>query len=281
MVTLSEAIEKLHDIIDDNISGTTDDDGDANGTSLIDSALSRYADGYFGDPDRSPEWFVYIQVDPNADKGELRTIKHSTSDGLLVVHKAFSAQIDSGTDYEIHRFDRDKKIRAWNQALSDCYPWFYNKIVDESLEGNGSGDNEYEIPSTFSDFPDEIWRKTTSGDRIDFYLIKELDFAEIGGTLYFYANIPDGDDIVLVGKEPLTQFDKDDDDSETELTSAQADVVALLAASNLYRMLSSMVAADMSERFDSLANRYNQAYENRKLRVSMQFLAPRNVRGWK
>lgn len=279
-VTLSEAIEKLNDVIDDNISGTTDSDGDEDGTTLIDSELARYGDSYFGDPDRKPEWFVYIHVDSEADVGELRTVKQSTADGLIVVYKAFSDQIASATSYELHRFDRDKKIKAWNRALSDCYPSFYKKIEDDSLTGTGGSATEYEVPTTFPDFPDEVWQRNTSDDKITLTRIKGFKVVEIEGTMYFYANITEDDDIVLIGREPLTAFDSTDDESETELTSTQADTVALLAASNLYRMLSSVVAADMSERYDSLANRYEQMYEVKKFRTAMPIRVPRVVQEW-
>ena len=97
------------------------------------------------------------------------------------------------------------------------------------------------------------------------FVAKKLD-----DKWYFYADITTGDDILLTGKTYLTQFTTDA--SLTELSSGQADVVALLAASILYRNLSGLVNATDSGRFDSLANRYEQMWEAKKVKASMPVL---------
>ena len=272
--TLTVFLGKVNNYLGDNISGTTDDDGNAAKTTFVDSALSKYDDLYFGDPERNPEWWAYIS-------STLRSIKTSqSSGGVITVHKAFAAQVASATAYELHRFDRDNKIIACNQALDDAYPLYYNRHEDATtLDGKGGSDNEYEVPNTFTEFPSQIWQKHTSTSLITYTEITNYKAVEIGGTMKFYATIVENDDVVLVGKKYLTQFTNDA--STTELTNAQAAVVALLATSIFYRTLSGIVNAADSSRFDSLAIRFEEMYEQKKYLHAMPFILSQEINhGW-
>ena len=155
--TLTVFLGKVNNYLGDNISGTTDSAGNAGKTTFIDSALSKYDDNYFGDPERNPQWWAYIA-------SELRSIKGFTqSSGTVEVHKAFTAQVGTATTYQIHRYDRDKKILACNQALNEAYPYFYKRVEDSTtLDGKGSSDNKYTVPVAFTYFPDQIWQKHTA-----------------------------------------------------------------------------------------------------------------------
>lgn len=273
-IALTAFLTKFNNIIDDNLTGTTDATGNAAKTTLIDSALTKYDDGYFGDPESNPEWWVYTE-------SQLRSIeKFVSATGTILVHKAFTAQIASAKAYAIHRFDRDKKIAAINQALNDAYPWFYARVEDETtLDGLGGSNNKYTVPATFTEFPDQIWKKNTSGTVITYTPITDFVATEVSGSRYFYADITIDDDILLVGKTYLSPFTNDA--STTELSSGQADVVALLAAAILYRNLSGLVNASDSGRFDSLASRYGGMYEARKIGASMPILTSGKLNwGW-
>jgi len=269
-ISLTNFLVKLNNLIDDNLNGTTTSNGNVAKTTLIDVGLTKYDDGYFGDPDENSEWWVYTE-------SQLRSIrKFVSATGTISVHKAFAALIATSKAYSIHRFDRDKKKVAINQALNDAYPYFYLRVDDETaLDGTGAGDNEYEVPATFTEFPDQIWKKHTSGTAITYTPITDFVAKRLDDTWYFYADITTGDDILLIGKTYLTQFT--DDASTTELTTGQADVVALLAASILYRNLSGLVNATDSERFDSLANRYLEMYERLKVNKIMPRILPENL----
>lgn len=265
---------KLDKLLNDNLTGTTSSNGNAGKTTFVDSALSKYADGYFGDPERHSQWWAYIS-------SQLRSIKQFTSSsGTNEVFKAFSAQIASSTAYELHRFDRDQKIVACNQALYDAYPYFYQRVEDlTTLDGLGPTDTEYEVPSAFTDFPDQIFEEYDEGSVIDYIPITHFTVTDIAGTKKFYANITKDRDILLIGKKYLSQFTNDA--STTELSAGQANTIVLLAASIFYRMLSGTVNAADSERYDSLANRYEARWDERKLRDGMALIAPRTIDfGW-
>ena len=260
--TLTAFLAKFNNLTGDNLSGTTDSAGNVAKTTFIDSALSKYDDNYFGDPERNPQWWAYIA-------SELRSIKGFTSSsGTVEVHKAFTSQVGTATAYQIHKYDRDKKIIACNQALNECYPHFYKRIEDATtLDGKGASDNKYTVPVTFTEFPCQIWSIDDDGTEIVRTLITNYQIEEIGGLLYFYANITEDEDILLIGKKPLTAFTTDA--STTELSDLQAETVALLAVSIFFRNLSGVVNATDSGRFDSLANRYQMMYEDKRITTAM------------
>ena len=269
-ISLTNFLADVNNYLDDSLSGTTTSAGNTAKTTFVDSGLAKYEDGYFGDPERRPEWWAYIA-------STLRPIKRSeSSSGTIEVYTAFGSQVGASTAYELHRFDRDKKIIACNQALDAAYPYFYARVEDATtLDGKGASDNEYEVPSTFAEFPDQIWEKATNSSVITYTPVTNYTVIEIGGTMKFYANITKDDDIVLIGKKYLTQFTNDA--STTELTSAQAAVVAMLAVSIFYRTMAGVVNAADSGRFDALANRFEQMYEQKKWRHMMPLVAPRTL----
>ena len=269
-ISLTNFLGRMNNLVDDSLSGTTDSAGNAAKTTFIDSALSKYDDAYFGDPERNPQWWAYIS-------SQLRSIKQFTSSsGTGEVHKAFSAQIASSTAYELHRFDRDQKIIACNQALYDAYPYFYLRVEDlTTLDGKGPSNTEYEVPSTFTDFPDQIFEEYESSNIKSYIPIVHYQVTDISGTKKFYANITKDRDILLIGKKYLSQFTNDA--STTELSAGQANTIVLLAASIFYRMLSGTVNAADSERYDSLANRYEARWDERKFRDGMALIAQRDI----
>jgi len=344
-IKLSEFITKFNNLIDDNITGTTDTAGAVDGSTLIDTALSRYDDSFFGDPERDPEWWVYLPA-----SAALRTVKKSLSSGIISVHRVFATRVLANSAYELHKYDRAKKVIAANQALNDAYPYFYKPLYDTSLWGQNSygiSPNEYNkfiysVPATFTEYPDRIWllesytgshtaaaesltvltdsaasftineligrvvynkddvskatvtantATTVTGTLVggtdhkwevgDEYIVqkpnrkpielREYVIPDVGGTtLEFYADINENYLIALQGKTQLTQFTNDA--STTELTDVQARIVCFKAAANLHRMLSGQVNAKDSGRFDSLASRYEDEFERRKVRGGMSIL---------
>ena len=268
-ITLSSFLDKVSILLDDYLTSTTTDDGNSAKTTFIDSSLSKYPDNYFGNPDRDPEWWAYVG-------GELRSIKDFVGNtGTVIVYNAFSSQVTASTSYSIHKYDRDKKILACNLALYECYPDFYLRIDDETtLDGLGSSDIDYEVPSAFAEFPDQIWKKHTSGDKITYTQITNYDAKLVDGTWKFYANITKDDDILLIGKTYLTQFTANDDSSETELTDGQANTVAYLAASIFCRMMAGTVDASNSGRFDAMSQRFRNLYEDNANKNRMSRILP-------
>lgn len=273
-VAFTTVLTKLNILIDDNISGTTSSDGNISKTTFIDSALKKYPDGHFGDPQRDPEWWAYVST-------TLRPIKNfDGKTGTILVHNAFSAKVLESVAYSIHKYDRDKKKEAINQALYQAYPWFYKRVEDDdSLTGQGGSDTEYEVPAEFVDFPDQIWQKNASSDNISWTEVVNYQRKEVEGTKYFYASIPTGYTIYLIGKTYLTPFTTDV--STTELTSGQAEVVALKAAANLYWRMANTVDANDAGRYEAIANRFEGLWDREKIKHRMELLCTRTMNfGW-
>lgn len=278
-------LQKVSIILDDHWSSTTTSNGNAGGTTLIDSKLSKYPDGYFGDPNRDPQYWAYIGT-------TLRSVKDFVGNtGTLVLHNAYGSQIASSTAYSLHKYDRDKKILACNQALYECYPDYYLRVDDEStLDGLGSSDIDYTVPTTsgFVEFPDQIWSKhvssTASDATITYTRITDYDAKLVNDAWKFYARISTGDDILLVGKAPLTQFgvSSTGDSGTTELTSIQANTVAYLAAAIFCDMMTNTVSAGNSGRFDALSAKFRKKYEELKKQTAMPRLDElRKDFGWR
>jgi len=83
------------------------------------------------------------------------------------------------------------------------------------------------------------------------------------GSYQFYASISEDYILGLVGKAYLTQFTTDA--SLTELSTAQARIVCYLAASGLYEMYSSKADAQDSGRFEALATKRKDRFDELKV----------------
>ena len=255
-ITLVNFLQKVSILLGDHLSSTTTSAGNAGGTTFIDSSLMKYPDGYFGNPERDPEYWFYSGT-------TLRPVKSfSGGTGTGTLHNAFGSQIASSTAYSLHKYNRDKKILACNQALIECYPDFYKRVEDATtLDGKGSSDNKYTVPATFTEFPDQIWKHHT-GDTTTLFgrtQITDFIYENIGGVWYFYANITEGDDIYLLGKTYLSQFTNDA--STTELSTGQANTVAYLAAAIFYEDFLDIIGSEDSGRFEALARKRRDKYQ--------------------
>lgn len=267
--TLTNFLAKVSVHLDDGWSSTTTAAGNAGGTTLVDSALKKYPDGHFGDPNRDPQWWAYIST-------TLLPVKNFTSSaGTIELYSAYGAptQIASSTAYSLHKYDRDKKILACNQALYECYPDFYLRVDDETtLDGLGTSDIDYAVPAAFTEFPDQIWKKHTSGSKITYTQITDYDMKLLDGTWTFYANITESDDILLVGKTYLSQFTNDA--STTELSAGQAHIVSYLAAAIFYEDFLDTVSAENTGRFEALARKRRDKYNELANRNRMPRILP-------
>jgi len=160
-ITLSDMRGILNNRIGDVVvSGTTTSAGNAAGTTVLDTALAKYPDDYFGEKQTS-FWILYLTATSQAKAVESFT----SPEGILKVCSAFTSQVAISTAYELHRYDPAVKKIVLNQALRDVYPYFYKRLYDTTLWGQnnyGQDPDEfnkfiYTVPSTFEEFPIQIW----------------------------------------------------------------------------------------------------------------------------
>lgn len=239
-ITRADMRAILNQLIDEVVSGTTTADGDTDKKSFVDENLAPYEDSLF----RGRYAFL-------PGSGEVKRIDESTTpEGKVVVYGAFSNELVSGTAYEIHRFNPQFKNDALNRALRMAYPKLYKLVTDESLEGKGGSDTEYEVPAAFASFPLQVYAKYISGSQIAYTSIT-VDWKDIGGTKKFYASIPTTYKILLVGRTHLSEFTNDS--STTELTPEQAQVVCELAAAYTLQREMALVNSEDRDRLRELA----------------------------
>jgi len=260
-VNLASMRDMMSEIMGDYFHSTTTSNGNAGGTTLVDSALSAYGNDYFGGVNNSR----YVYITSGNTKGEERIISDFVgSSGTITVSAAFSAQIVSGVTYEIHSYSVGDKKRAINLALWDAYPYYYKLIEDSTLKPQGSDDNEYDIPAAFDiEFPIQVWLVKTdvstsnvTHTRVD---PRGIEFKKISGNRKFYADLAlDAEDetvIWLRGKTHLTQFTTDT--SETDLdTNDQVRIVCYKAISNLYKFETVKINGQDYQRIQDLANEF-------------------------
>lgn len=154
-IALSAMRTQLNGILGDIITGTTNANGDSDKKSFIDTSLAQYPDGYFGG------WAAFI---PSASEEKMVDVFISP-EGTVRVYSPYTAQVNTNIAYELHRFGTGEKKNALNQALYDVYPTFYKRLFDTTLWGQndyGVDPDEfnkflYTVPTTFVEFPDEIW----------------------------------------------------------------------------------------------------------------------------
>lgn len=258
-ITLANIRTKLNNILGDVIGGATTANGATNKTTLIDSLLAKYPDKYVC------EHFVLLTVAAESRKVE----EFLSPSGTIRVYSPFTDQVATAIAYEIHKYDPEQKKLALNQALLATWPYFYKRVDDETLTGTGASATEYDVPAAFTKgFPDQVWLKNVSTDKISYERVYGVDFKEVGGSKKFYANIITDKVILLIGRTYLTQFTNDA--STTELDDTQAEIVCLKAAANLYRMYSGIVDSQDSGRFDALATYYDFSFQRLVREEQMQ-----------
>ena len=269
-ITLVNFLQKVSIALDDHESSTTTSAGNSGGTTWIDSSLMKYPDGYFGDPNSDPEWWFYSGT-------TLRPVKSfSGGTGTGTLHNAFGSQIGNSTAYSLHFYDRDKKILACNLALYECFPDFYLRVDDEtSLDGLGPTDIDYRVPSAFTEPPDRIWKKHTSGDKITYTQITDYEMVQVDLGWKFYANITEGDDILLEGKTFLAQFTTDT--STTTLNDMQANTVAYKAASIFCRIKAGTVNSQDAGRFKAMEGDHERTYQTLANSTRMERILPKKM----
>jgi hypothetical protein len=152
--TLSNATVELSKQFGDYWAGTTTTIGAAGGTTLIDSALIAKNNDWI-DADNAE---MYDRITSLTCDGQERRISSlSNTLGTLTV-LAHTAQIASGTTYEIHRlFTASDKRIALIRACRDLFPYLYKKIKVESRVAGNWLKNGDVLTWTSSSYPDG-WR---------------------------------------------------------------------------------------------------------------------------
>lgn len=140
MATLmTAALTLLGQDLDDGWTGTTSAAGNANKLTLEDNDLQEKVADWVGDG-----MVVYLPTGPTlAGNGAETRVVDSLSGTTLTVKNAFSALVESGVTYEVHRlFTRNQKLVALRNAATLICPGIHAVVRDMSKE---TADNQYEF----------------------------------------------------------------------------------------------------------------------------------------
>lgn len=100
---------------------TTSSAGNGGGTTAVFAAISSYAADLLND-------FIALCIE-STNAGEYRIISDLTT-GTITVTQAYTAQVASGIDFEIHRFDPSLYTVGINEAIRKLYPLVYKLETD-------------------------------------------------------------------------------------------------------------------------------------------------------
>ena len=137
--------------INDYWASTTTSDGNASGSTVIDTKIGRHGD--------EGEREKYLRLlSPGTGGGdvntyEVRRVKSSTSStGAMSVQPAFPNQTEAEDGYELHKYDPDLKFRALDSARLALSQDLFIIKRDDSITADGLT-NEFDIPSTIRNGP--------------------------------------------------------------------------------------------------------------------------------
>ena len=108
--------------------------GNAGGTTLVDTGLKNLPSG--NDDDFCVGFWILITelVAGGPAIGESGKVSvYTASSGTVTIESALTAQIQTGTSYELHRYDPNDLNTAINRSVELLYPYLYTSKSDESL----------------------------------------------------------------------------------------------------------------------------------------------------
>ena len=127
-------LERMSVSIGDWQSLTASSNGNAGGTTIIDTELANLPGG--GVDDGIKGW---VRITLGTNVGEIRLISdYAQSSTTITVNFAFTGQVDSAVTFELHRFHPQTKLNSIDRALQELYPrngnrGLYLSIIDETL----------------------------------------------------------------------------------------------------------------------------------------------------
>ena len=151
-LTGAQLLTGLSSFIEDSWSSTTTSAGNAGGTTLIDTALRRYGDGYLRGR--------FVRITSGTNDLEIRQITDNTqATGTATVGGAFTAQVASAVTYQIHKYDPVRKFAALDAARIEAADVLFIARVDDTTTADGES-TEFAIPTTVRKGPALVFVET-------------------------------------------------------------------------------------------------------------------------
>lgn len=140
-----QLLQGFSEFIDDWEARTTDTAGNTGGTTLVDTGLGQYGDNRLNGR--------YLRSREGATINQVRKILTNTqSSGTVTVAPAFSAQIASGIDYEIHKYLPARKFLALDKARLSLIDYLFKVVLSDTITSDGKS-NVYDLPTAVVNGP--------------------------------------------------------------------------------------------------------------------------------
>ena len=141
-----ELLNGLSDFLDDREESTTTGAGNSGGTTLVDSTRGKHGDRRLAGR--------YVRVtEGTTNLFDVRRVDTNTqATGTITVTPAFDAQVASGIDYQIHKYDPVKKFRALDKARLDNLDYVNQTVLDDTITSDGRA-RVYDIPAQLEQGP--------------------------------------------------------------------------------------------------------------------------------
>lgn len=148
-LTGAQLLVAFSQFLDDYWSSSTTSAGST--TTAVDTTLQRFGEK------ANEEAFLRI-IEDSGTPGNLYLVRRITNftGSTITFAPALPQSIESGKDYEIHRWDPAKKFRALDRARILAFPQVANIVVNETLTSDGYT-TEVDIPSAIRRGPAQVW----------------------------------------------------------------------------------------------------------------------------
>lgn len=159
--------------IDDYFASTSTSAGTT--TTVVDTTLQRFGEK------ANEEAFVRLTED-SGTPGNIYLVRRVTgfTGNTLTIAPAFPQSVETGKDYELHRWDPAKKFRALDRARILAFPQVANIIVNETLTSDGYS-TELTIPSAIRRGPSQVWAEQPLSPSISWNLLTNPNLTSIDG----------------------------------------------------------------------------------------------------
>lgn len=142
----------------DYFSGTATSDGNAGGTTIVDTSLMSYPNDWI-DSTSAIMWDMVTSGTYDEEERKISSLDNSTGTLTVLAH---GGKIVSAVTFRVHRLFKasDKRIAIVDAAKS-IYPHCYKEVLDESIvSGNWLKDGSFERWTTSTNLTD--WNESTS-----------------------------------------------------------------------------------------------------------------------
>lgn len=172
-LTGQQLLTALSIFLDDYWASTSTSAGTT--TTVVDTALQRFGEK------ANEEAYIRITED-STTPGNIYLIRRITSftGSTLTFAPVLPQAVESGKDYELHRWDPAKKFRALDRARILAFPQVANIIVNEALTSDGYS-TEITIPSAMRKGPAQVWAEVPLSPNVTWNLLSNPNLASMTG----------------------------------------------------------------------------------------------------